>query len=284
MQTVKTSLPACDISVVIPAFNASHYICETLLSIKNQTVAPLEILVIDDASTDNTVKIVDQFSKEHRMPITIHSLPKNLGIGGARQKGAELAKGDYVAYLSSDDYWMNTFLERASEVHSWKGKRYAFYSDVYYCDSKLNITHIFNPPFASHENIIEWALKKNMFVNFSGVVFPKWLFDEISFEPLRYGEDLIFLLDTLKTPLQWYQYTYHPLIYYRVHKNQGTFALSPEKFESLWEPLRTRLIDLGVGGSKVAAAYQSDKKRMFPPFYVRHIKNAYMATKRLLIK
>jgi GT2 family glycosyltransferase len=88
-------------SVVIAAYNASGSIRAALQSCLSQTLLPHEIIVVDDASTDNTAEIITGFS-----PIVkLISFTENKGVSTARNAGWDLASGDYVAFLDSDDSW-----------------------------------------------------------------------------------------------------------------------------------------------------------------------------------
>ncbi|MCB0696067.1 MAG: glycosyltransferase family 2 protein [Chitinophagaceae bacterium] len=100
-----------NISVVIPAYNAAGCIEHAILSCKQQTLQPYEIIVVDDHSTDDTLEIVKQFSG-----ITIISLPVNSGPSAARNRGWDAAKGDIIAFLDSDDTWTSDKLEIISKV------------------------------------------------------------------------------------------------------------------------------------------------------------------------
>ncbi|MES2480065.1 MAG: glycosyltransferase family 2 protein [Bacteroidota bacterium] len=99
-------------SVVIAAYNASRTICAALQSCMSQTYAAFEIIVVDDASTDDTIQLVQAFSPEIR---TI-SLKENKGVSAARNAGWAMASGDYVAFLDSDDSWHPEKLFRVSET------------------------------------------------------------------------------------------------------------------------------------------------------------------------
>lgn len=102
MQASKTS-----ITVVIPAYNAAKTIVRAIQSCMAQTLQPLEIIVIDDGSKDNTLDIVKQLSPN----IIVISLEGNKGPSAARNAGWDLAKGDIVAFLDSDDEWHPQKLE-----------------------------------------------------------------------------------------------------------------------------------------------------------------------------
>jgi teichuronic acid biosynthesis glycosyltransferase TuaG len=93
------------ISIIIPLYNAEDYIVETLTSIRNQSFKNYEVIIIDNVSTDNSVKLVENFSC-HFSNFKLLTTQKNSG-GPAypRNLGVAASKGDYVAFLDSDDIW-----------------------------------------------------------------------------------------------------------------------------------------------------------------------------------
>lgn len=103
------------ISVVIPSFNAEATIRQALASVRSQTYANYEVIIVDDASTDNTVTIAESESSKlsnHRIIV----LPENLGACAARNRGIQLAKGSYIAFLDADDLWLPEKLAKQSAV------------------------------------------------------------------------------------------------------------------------------------------------------------------------
>ncbi|MFE4714640.1 glycosyltransferase family 2 protein [Paenibacillus sp. NPDC056722] len=101
------------ISVVIPMYNSRETIISTLDSIKNQTAFKyiLEILVINDGSTDDSLNLVERYAEENsEMPIILRDKP-NGGVSTARNLGMKEAKGDWIALLDSDDDWLPKKIE-----------------------------------------------------------------------------------------------------------------------------------------------------------------------------
>jgi glycosyltransferase involved in cell wall biosynthesis len=96
------------ISAVIPLFNGARYIAEALESVFAQTLPPIEIIVVDDGSTDNGAEIVRRIAQDH--PVTLLSRP-NGGQAAARNTGIAHASGTHVALLDQDDAWYPDHLE-----------------------------------------------------------------------------------------------------------------------------------------------------------------------------
>ena len=93
------------VSVVIPSHNSSSTIVRALDSVAHQTRAVSEVIVVDDASSDNTVSIVNSYAQQSPLPIVVHQLHHNLGPGATRNTGWEHASGDLIAFLDADDAW-----------------------------------------------------------------------------------------------------------------------------------------------------------------------------------
>jgi glycosyltransferase involved in cell wall biosynthesis len=88
------------ISVIIPVYNGEHYLTETLDSVLAQTYRPIEIIVVDDGSTDHTATIVQSYTDPVRYVGTMHN-----GTGAARNLGVENSSGEFIAFIDADDLW-----------------------------------------------------------------------------------------------------------------------------------------------------------------------------------
>ena len=116
------------VSIIIPAYNAARFLRFTLESVISQSYDNLEILVIDDGSTDNTVEIASSYAiKDDRITILKQ---ENKGVAAARNRGIECSKGLFIAFVDADDIWhptavvkmLNCFKRSSSElavVYAW---------------------------------------------------------------------------------------------------------------------------------------------------------------------
>jgi glycosyltransferase involved in cell wall biosynthesis len=93
------------VSVVIPAFNAQSTIARALQSVEDQTFQVTEVIVIDDASTDNTIETVVKYSTTSNVAIQLLLSDRNAGPGSARNRGWDSSNSDYIAFLDADDVW-----------------------------------------------------------------------------------------------------------------------------------------------------------------------------------
>lgn len=99
------------ISIVTPAYNTGSLIRETIDSVLAQTYPYWEMIIIDDASSDETCEIIRTYQKNDERIHLIH-LEKNQGVANSRNIGLQEAKGRYIAFLDSDDIWLEQKLER----------------------------------------------------------------------------------------------------------------------------------------------------------------------------
>ena len=92
------------VSIIMPAYNCERYIEIAIRSVMKQTYQSWELLIIDDGSTDSTCEIANNMAQQDGRIRFIQN-PENMGVAKTRNRGLDLAKGDYVAFLDSDDFW-----------------------------------------------------------------------------------------------------------------------------------------------------------------------------------
>ena len=187
------------ITVIIPIYNVEKYLKKCLDSVINQTYNNLEIILIDDGSTDDSGLICDKYSKEDSRIIVEHI--KNAGVSNARNIGIKKAKGEYITFVDSDDYIELNMYEKMISVIANNE-----YPDIISCgffseneqkdflansNETLNEVDILNNNIAFKEIFTDkigayiWnkLFKKNI------IVLNSLLFDK----RISYGEDLLFL-------------------------------------------------------------------------------------------
>jgi glycosyltransferase involved in cell wall biosynthesis len=121
------------VSVIIPTYNAAPYIKQTLESALNQTYKNIEVIVMNDGSTDNSEEIILQVKKgDNRI---LYQYKPNSGVSDTRNKGIALAKGSYLAFLDADDVWKSDNLEKKIRAINETGKQWVF-SDLDYINEE----------------------------------------------------------------------------------------------------------------------------------------------------
>lgn len=129
------------VSVVIPAYNAEPFLAETLRSVLEQTLAPLEVLVVDDGSTDRTGEIARLFGPPVRC-----IRQENRGLSGARNTGIREARGELIALLDADDLWLPRKLERQVELLSRNPEALAAFTLTEFIDASGRLLRTSSAP------------------------------------------------------------------------------------------------------------------------------------------
>jgi len=97
------------VSIIVPAYNVEKYIVKCILSILEQTYGNIEIIVVNDGSTDKTGQLIDDFAQKDKRVRIIHK--KNEGVSAARNSGIKISTGDYLVFVDGDDYIAPDYVE-----------------------------------------------------------------------------------------------------------------------------------------------------------------------------
>ena len=92
------------ISIIVPVYNSKVYLNKCLHSLVNQSLEEIEIILINDCSTDESIDILKEYKEKYPNKIILIDLKENKGPGGARNEGMNIAKGEYIGFVDSDDY------------------------------------------------------------------------------------------------------------------------------------------------------------------------------------
>lgn len=130
-------------SIIVPVYNVEKYLSQCIDSLLEQTFTSFEIILIDDGSTDKSPLICDEYAKKDNRIKIVHK--ENGGQSSARNVGTKLAEGEYIIYIDSDDFIMDSqFLMKIASAES--GQDIIFYKHSKYLDSKkeyLNCTYTY---------------------------------------------------------------------------------------------------------------------------------------------
>ena len=143
-------------SIVIPVYNTAPYLKECIDSVLNQTQKEIEVIAVDDGSTDNSLEILHELQKKHPQLTVIHQ--ENLGVGGARNTGMALAVGEYIYFLDSDDYIAENALEICYACASENNLDVVLFDSVTFWEDPLDShkrVRVSHNPYDRHEIITE---------------------------------------------------------------------------------------------------------------------------------
>jgi len=202
-----------DFSIIIPAYNISHFLRRCVESVVCQSYNSCEILIIDDGSTDDTGVLADQIEQEYQDIVrVVHQ--ENRGLGGARNTGIEMAQGKYIVFVDSDDYIRKDLLKIASK-HIFENDLDVFvfgFKPVYdgdeenynYCDDEINVSILDEKEYLITGGVTAWnkIYKKCIFID-GNIRFPeKKIYEDVGTTPkiaIRISK-----VGRTKTPLYYY--------------------------------------------------------------------------------
>lgn len=204
-------------SVIIPAYNCEELLRETVLSALAQTHPPFEVIILDDKSTDSTLKVINELAAE--FPV-IRSYPnhRNLGVANTRNIGFEKSRGEYIALLDADDMWMPEKMEKQITLMVEKGCDFS-YTGYSFIDSQGKpINKTYNVP----ETITLKDMLKENYIGCATVVLTREIAKNYTMEKKYSHEDYVLWLELLqdgKKPCGINQ----PLMIYRLspHSRSG---------------------------------------------------------------
>ncbi|MBZ4035794.1 glycosyltransferase [Flavobacterium sp. 17A] len=209
------------VSIIVPTYNTEKFIRQTIESVQNQTYTNWEMILADDASTDRTVAIIEEFAKKDSR-IKLFKLPENRGNGFARNSALEKATGKYIAYLDADDLWHPEKLKKqiqflkANNLHF----TFSFYDSIDEEGNDLN---------RRVESPNPLTYKQLFFCNYVGnltAIYDADYFGKIKLESSQKRQDWRIWLTILKQ-IKIVKPVPEPLAFYRIRKD----SVSSSKFK-----------------------------------------------------
>lgn len=244
--------PAITVSVIVPVYNVEAYVCQCLTSLQKQiTEYPFEVIAIDDGATDQSGKLADSYCSDSRFRI-IHQA--NQGFSGARNTGLEMARGEYVCFVDSDDYVEPNYLQvlvstaKANQADIVEAGYCKLYSD----GRKRNVLQ---PAVRLYQDTSDQIFQYSGF--FWGKLFRRELFNQVRLPEGYWYEDTImhFLLFRM-----CHAFVYLPQTLYTYRINQKGITKSsvgnPKALDTYW------ILEYCVAMSS-KLGLQSDKERLY---------------------
>ena len=221
------------VSVIVPVYNVEKYINRCIESILFQSYSNIEIILIDDGSTDNSGNICDLYKKKDKRIIVIHK--KNGGLSDARNCGLKKMSGDYVMFVDSDDYIdanMISFLMNDMLIND---------SDISICSYYYINEHKKEKPTFKQNKFVSKKpdLFYNLYNEYSGItvsscmkLYKSSIFKNLKFTKGVIHEDEIIVLDILKK-INKISYNLEPLYYYELREGSITRKFDIRKLDVL---------------------------------------------------
>ena len=212
------------VSIITPLYNSEQYISQTVESVINQTYKDWELILIDDASTDDTLSIIKPFLDKNSK-IKLLKNKKNLGAAISRNKAINEAQGDYIAFLDADDLWKSKKLQTQIEAMQLENADICFssYDQIDESGAPLN-KKVKALPLLTYKKL----LKSNYVGNLTGIYNSRVL-GKIQTPNLRKRQDWLLWLEAIKRSKKAAIGIQESLAYYRIRKD----SMSSNKFNLL---------------------------------------------------
>jgi glycosyltransferase involved in cell wall biosynthesis len=221
------------LSIVIPVYNTAKHILQSLNSITAQINDSIEVIIVDDGSTDNSVAIIEgSFNKELNSGLLTLLLQKNSGVSVARNKAIQHARGEYIAFIDADDFILPGYIEQIiSNIDAHKPDIIEFGYKPFAKEKEINSApELYSYQTFGHSNIedvIDEIYIKGLFYSFLRVIRREHLKGITFPEGVKFCEDVIFF----KEVYQRVNTTVHipaALYAYRINPEGATKNVKPE--------------------------------------------------------
>lgn len=199
------------ISIVIPCYNAQNYIKETIESVLNQTYENYELIIIDDGSTDLSIKLIESFVDDR---IFLFKNIQNKGVSFTRNYGVSKAKGEWIAFLDSDDIWCNDKLAKQVNLIANRKVNFVFTGTQYIDDNNNRSKFVLEVP----DRVDYKKLLKQNIISCSSVIIKKELLIKFKMKKDECHEDFYNWLSILKSGEEAFGIN-EPLLIYRISRN-----------------------------------------------------------------
>ena len=186
------------LSIIVPVYNVEQYINRCIKSIVNQTYQNIEIILVDDGSTDSSGDLCDKWAKADNRIVIVHK--KNGGLSSARNAGIKIAKGDYLGFVDSDDYIEVDMYHQMIEAVVEHQKDTACCGRMLHIgDKKLKLEFCSDrtETFDAQSAIREVLLLNKIDVSACDKIYKKQLFDKVLYPEGRISEDAAVILEIL---------------------------------------------------------------------------------------
>lgn len=242
------------VSLIIPVYNAEKWLTRCLDSVVSQRWSDMEIILVDDGSTDTSHSICDHYAqKETRIKLIRQ---KNQGVATSRQNAIDHAQGEYVAFVDADDWVENDYLEKLVSTASDENADMVICD--YYDERPGETRHVKQQPVSLDHHAIQVQLNGNLMGVLWNKLIRRSVFSDFSITfpgDLRYGEDKYVLMKILNHPIK-VAYTPYALYHFDQKSNMGslTRAHSATVFKNMIQ-FYQRMLDEFNGDVKDGISY-----------------------------
>lgn len=216
------------VSVIIPVYKAEKYISETIVSLRRQTLKELEFIFIDDKGNDNSFNIIQESAKVDSRIILIQN-NSNIGAGASRNKGIEIARGDFIAFMDSDDLLSPFFYEKLYNKAQQENLLVVKANVKILNKDGSKIIRSTNNHIKNQLTLFESMLCLHTSEHFSAIYSKEAIIKANAkyHESLRLGEDVFFLMTLMRTiPTKRFGIIDDVFYIYRMNENSITHSIN----------------------------------------------------------
>ncbi len=248
------------ISVIIPAYNSEMFLAETLDCLENQTLKDIQIIIVNDGSTDKTAEIIEKYAKKNSNILSLYQ--ENSGVSAARNNGINHAEGKYTLFLDSDDVFTPESFENIYNELEKSGADLAIcrITSFGYGGAQINLV----AEMLSKEQLIDCSDKRLLWNFLLGNKCYKTEMlknSEIRFPPLRYSEDGAFTMSLIYDKKPKIIGVDGALFKYRRHTPIEGFSVS--------QSISAELVNHFL--SSMSIVYNAAEKAGYPEDYLQEI-------------
>jgi len=224
------------VSITIPTYNAASFIDRSIQSALNQTLEEIEIIVVNDASTDNTIEVLEKYNDNEKIQIV--NLEENGGPSVSRNTGMKLAKGEFIGFIDGDDYIDPKYYEN---LYSY-AKDKDVVVGIYVNSTNYSNKYLHHRKHNQHGAVVD-SIWRRSFLNKHNIKFD---------EKLRMGEDIAFREKCYKYKPRVYE-TGDDGIYYYYKRREGSLMN--------FNPNVLKQIDSDANNEEIAKEYEKIMKK-----------------------
>ena len=196
------------VSIITPVYNCEEFLEECIQSVLNQTLKDWELILVDDCSTDSSSRIINKYVALDTR-IKCYSFNKNVGAGVARNKGIEISRERFIAFLDSDDYWHKNKLKLQIEYMIRKNIDFS-YTNFFELNKEDKVSKIILTP----KSVNSFSLLFNNYIKTLTVIYDTKRIGKIYMPNYRRRQDWGLWFNLLNKTNKAYRFT-EPLAYYR---------------------------------------------------------------------
>lgn len=253
------------ISVIMPAYNVEAYIREAVQSVQSQTYSNWELIIVDDGSTDHTLKIIQELAEaESRI---IYATQQNMGASSARNAALDLATGEFIMFLDSDDWFADQYVFENCVKSMNSGCELTEFNACCYENGQYSQNFLLNKPISPQQSMRIKCPDNKYCAAFYSVWSGCFLRSIIEQYQLRFPIGLIFqdwqFSISYTTHCSYINFINEAFYIYRSHPTSTTRKMGMKAFDifTVYNAIKTNLMQCGLwnGGGGEKKLYRSQQ-------------------------